>query len=64
MLDRVLSSYDDDTRFNALRRLPEEMPEATIIFLDDSVRHPEHFDLYIELSQGRITHGSAAQPHE
>ena len=57
VLDKVLGSYDDETRFDASIRLRQEMPEATIIYLEDSFRHPENFDVYAELRQGRIVQG-------
>ncbi len=58
VLDKVLGSYDDETRFNASLRLRQEMPNATIIYLEDAFRYPENFDLYVELSQGKITQGA------
>ena len=31
------------------------MPDATIIHLEEEFRHPENFDLHVELSQGSGT---------
>ena len=57
VLDQVLGSYDDETRFNASLRLRQEMPDATIIYLEEEFRHPESFDLFVELSQASVTQG-------
>jgi ABC-type multidrug transport system fused ATPase/permease subunit len=54
VLNKILSSFDDDIRFAASILLREEMPTATIIYLEDSFRHPENFDVYIEMQNGRI----------
>lgn len=59
VLNKVLASYDQDVRRDASQRLRLEMPEATIIYLEEQFDHPENFDLYLELRQGRITVGGA-----
>ena len=61
VLDRVLGSYDPETRFNASLHLRREMPNATIIYLEEEFRHPENFDLHIELSQGSLTQGVSGE---
>jgi hypothetical protein len=55
VLNKVLASYDEETRFAASIRLRQELPDATIIYLEDSFRHPENFDLHVELQQGKIS---------
>ena len=60
VLNKVLGSYDEETRFNASLRLRQEMPDATIIYLEEEFRHPENFDLHVELSQGSVTQHQSA----
>ncbi len=52
VLDKVLAGYDDSSRFQASIRLRQEMPNATIIYLEEGFRHPENFDVYMELNHG------------
>lgn len=61
VLDTVLNSYDADTRIAASIKLRQEMPEATIIYIEDSFRHPENFDVYVELRNGRLIQGETEQ---
>ena len=60
VLNKVLGSYDEETRFRASLRLRQEMPDATIIYLEEEFRHPENFDLHVELSQGSVTQHQSA----
>ena len=36
------------------------MPDATIIHLEEEFRHPDNFDLHVELSQGSVTQHQSA----
>ncbi len=54
VLDRALASYDPETRISASIELREEMPKATLIYLEERFERPENFDVYIELLHGRI----------
>jgi ABC-type multidrug transport system fused ATPase/permease subunit len=57
ILDHALASYGKNVRATAAKKLRELMPEATLIFLDDKFEHPENFDVYVELKNGRIKDG-------
>jgi ABC-type multidrug transport system fused ATPase/permease subunit len=59
ILDRTLASYDHDTRFSASIKLRQAMPDATLIYLEDTFLHPENFHVHIELENGRIKRSEA-----
>lgn len=61
VLNSVLSSYDPETRINASIRLRQEMPNATLIYLEDEFVRPENFDVHIEISKGQLISGSGHQ---
>ncbi|MEP2715891.1 ABC transporter transmembrane domain-containing protein [Pseudophaeobacter sp.] len=54
ILDRALASHDSDSRLRTRARLQELMPLTTMIFLEDEFRHPERYDLFVEIRDGRI----------
>jgi len=54
ILDHALASYGKNVRKNAAAKLRELMPDATLIYLEDKFEHPELFDVYVELKNGRI----------
>ncbi|MBE9476566.1 MAG: cyclic nucleotide-binding domain-containing protein, partial [Proteobacteria bacterium] len=54
ILDHALASYGTNVRTTAAKRLRELMPGAILIFLEDKFEHPENFDVYVELKNGRI----------
>ena len=64
ILDKVLAGYDDSTRFQASIRLRQEMPNATIIYLEEGFRHPENFDVYMELNHGDYKLGTGVSSLE
>lgn len=54
ILDRVMSSYDPDTREALIANMRALLPEATLIFLNDGFEDDSVFDLHIEVQQGRL----------
>ncbi|EAQ43437.1 ABC transporter, permease protein [Roseobacter sp. MED193] len=60
ILDRALASHDSDSRLRTRDRLRALMPATTMIFLEDDFRHPERYDLFVEIHEGQID-GSATR---
>ncbi|TNF64128.1 MAG: cyclic nucleotide-binding domain-containing protein, partial [Rhodobacteraceae bacterium] len=54
ILDRALASHDSASRSRTRERLRDLLPDATIIFMEDSFANPDHYDLFIEIRNGRI----------
>ncbi|WP_146346263.1 ABC transporter transmembrane domain-containing protein [Phaeobacter marinintestinus] len=54
IMDHVLASHDSASRLSTRERLRELLPKSTMIFMEDSFAHPEAYDLYIEIHDGRI----------
>ncbi len=54
ILDRALASHDSDSRLRTRDRLRALMPASTMIFLEDEFRHPERYDLFVEIRDGHI----------
>lgn len=54
ILDKALDSYDMDTQVSVYKNLRHLLPGTTVIYLNDSFEHQEAFDVYLEVSQGRI----------
>jgi ABC-type multidrug transport system fused ATPase/permease subunit len=54
ILDRALASHDSDSRLQTRDRLQELMPATTMVFLEEEFRHPERYDLFVEIHDGRI----------
>lgn len=54
VMDQPLASYDMDTQVAVHKRLRALLPEATLIYLNDSFEREDVFDVFLELRQGRI----------
>jgi putative ABC transport system ATP-binding protein len=54
ILDRALASQDAQSRLEIRERLQKLMPQTTMIFNEDHFAHPERYDLYVEIKDGRI----------
>ncbi|WP_281954325.1 cyclic nucleotide-binding domain-containing protein, partial [Pseudophaeobacter arcticus] len=54
ILDRALASHDSDSRLRTRDRLRALMPATTMIFLEEEFRHPERYDLFVEIHEGHI----------
>lgn len=66
ILDGCIASDDPDECRQAIRNLRRILPEAILIFLEDTHRHPEEFDTLIEIEHGRIkdSDGSGGGPQD
>ncbi|WP_417701243.1 ABC transporter transmembrane domain-containing protein [Pseudophaeobacter sp.] len=54
ILDRALASHDSASRLRTRDRLRDLLPASTMIFMEDEFRHPERYDLFVEIRDGRI----------
>ncbi|MEL7099186.1 MAG: ABC transporter transmembrane domain-containing protein [Pseudomonadota bacterium] len=54
ILDRALASHSAQERRETQARLREILPDATLIFMENSIEDPDAFDMVIELKDGRI----------
>ena len=54
ILDRALASHDSKSRLQTRMRLRELLPKSVIIFIEDRFDHPENYDLFVEIKDGRI----------
>ncbi|QJF49836.1 ABC transporter transmembrane domain-containing protein [Roseobacter ponti] len=61
ILDTALASHDADSRVSARRRLEELLPGTTMVFLEDKFANPGAYDLYVEISNGRIDGATEAE---
>ncbi len=61
VLEKVLSSFGPETHANLHNNLRALLPEATLIFLDESFEDTDAFDVHLELQNGRMV-GSVSTP--
>lgn len=54
ILDTVLASHDSESRLRTRLKLRELLPDTTIIFMESNFEHPEAYDMFVELKDGRI----------
>ncbi|MEM7089659.1 MAG: ABC transporter transmembrane domain-containing protein [Pseudomonadota bacterium] len=54
ILDKALASHDSESRLRTRMRLRELLPDSIMIFMEDSFAHPEAYDLFVEIKDGRI----------
>jgi putative ABC transport system ATP-binding protein len=54
ILDTALASYDAASRKRARARLQELLPDTTMIFLEEKFENPQNYDIFVEISNGRI----------
>ena len=59
VMEHVLASYDYDLLVSVHRNLRELLPDTTFIYLSDKFESPDHFDVYLEVEQGRMRHDEA-----
>ncbi len=50
----ALASHDADARAVTRERISKLMPDTTIIFIENKFHHPEKFDLFVDIVDGRI----------
>lgn len=54
ILDKVLASHDSESRLRTRLKLRELLPNSIMIFMEDHFGHPEAYDLFVEIKDGRI----------
>jgi len=54
ILDRVMVSYDAETREALISNLRKLLPDSILIFLNEGFEDEEVFDLHFEVQQGRL----------
>jgi len=54
VMDTVLASHDSESRLRTREQLRELLPQTVMIFLEDRFEHPERYDLFVEIRDGRI----------
>ncbi len=54
VLDQALASHDSQSRLRTRQKLRELLPKSIMIFMEDNFAHPEAYDLFIEIEDGRI----------
>lgn len=54
ILDKVLASHEPAKRQTMRDNLRKLLPDTTMIFLEDNFIRPAEYDLYVEISKGRI----------
>jgi ABC-type multidrug transport system fused ATPase/permease subunit len=54
VLDQALASHDSQSRLRTRQKLRELLPKSIMIFMEDNFAHPEAYDLFIEIKDGRI----------
>ncbi|MFC3613288.1 ABC transporter transmembrane domain-containing protein [Lutimaribacter marinistellae] len=54
VLDRALASHDSKSRLRTREKLRELLPNSIMIFMEDKFGHPENYDLFVEIRDGRI----------
>ncbi|APG45567.1 ABC transporter transmembrane domain-containing protein [Phaeobacter porticola] len=66
ILDRALASHDSASRLQSRDRLAKLMPHATMLFIEDQFNHPDRYDLFVKISNGRIdgVEGELTEPTE
>lgn len=62
ILDKALASHDSESRLRTRLKLRELLPQSIMIFMEDHFAHPEAYDLFIEIRDGRIDGVSRSRP--
>lgn len=58
ILANSLASHDSETRELMRERISVLMPDTTKIFIEKKISHPERYDLFFEIVDGRIDGGA------
>ena len=61
ILDKVMSSYDPETREALVENLRRLLPDSIIVFLNDTFEDDSVFDLHFEIQQGRLVGAEGAR---
>jgi putative ABC transport system ATP-binding protein len=62
ILDKALASHDSESRLRTRLKLRELLPDSIMIFMEDHFAHPEAYDLFVEIKDGRIDGVSRTRP--
>ena len=54
ILDKALASHDSESRLRTRLKLRELLPDSIMLFMEDHFAHPEAYDLFVEIKDGRI----------
>jgi len=54
ILDKALASHDSKSRLRTRQKLRELLPDSIMIFLEDNFDHPDAYDLFVEIKDGRV----------
>ena len=54
ILDKALASHDSESRLRTRLKLRELLPDSIMFFMEDHFAHPEAYDLFVEIKDGRI----------
>ncbi|WP_282169505.1 ABC transporter transmembrane domain-containing protein [Ruegeria atlantica] len=64
ILDKALASHDSESRLRTRLKLRELLPDSIMVFMEDYFAHPEAYDLFVEIKDGRIDGVSRTRPEE
>ncbi len=59
IMEQVLSSYEQSLKVMVHKNLRKLLPDTTLIYISDKFENPNYFDVYLEVSQGRMQTGDA-----
>jgi ABC-type multidrug transport system fused ATPase/permease subunit len=54
VMEQILTTYDHDLRVAVHKNLRRLLPDTTLIYIADHFEAPERFDVYAEITQGRM----------
>ncbi len=54
ILDKILASHDSESRLRTRLKLRELLPDSIMIFMEDHFAHPEAYDIFVDVKEGRI----------
>lgn len=54
IMEQVLSSYEQNLKVMVHKNLRKLLPDTTLIYISDKFENPDYFDVYLEVSQGRM----------
>jgi ABC-type multidrug transport system fused ATPase/permease subunit len=64
VFDQALASHDHKSRLKTRTKLRHLLPESTMIFMEEHFDHPETYDLFVEIRDGRIDGVALSDPGE
>ena len=64
ILDKALASHDSESRLRTRLKLRELLPDSIMLFMEDHFAHPEAYDLFVEIKEGRIDGVSRTRPED